>query len=57
MTIDFGCSGVHTHLGLISEHMSKWEGRIADELGLTSADVAVIKTKHPLDLELQTYGT
>ena len=42
------------HLGQIANSMHEWEGRVADELGLTRADVARIKTKYPSNLELQT---
>ena len=42
------------HLGQIATSMVKWEGLIADELELTEADVAAIKTKYPTDLELQS---
>ena len=33
------------HLGQIADVMCEWEGRVADELGLTDADVADIKEK------------
>lgn len=42
------------HLGRIASSVVKWEGRIADELELTEADVATIRTKYPRDLELQS---
>ena len=57
MTIDFESGGVPKHLGQISNYMSEWEGKIADGLGLTPADVADIKEKHPSKLKLQMYGT
>jgi hypothetical protein len=41
------------HLGQIADSMHKWQGAIAEGLGLTLADVAGIKTKHPTQLELQ----
>ena len=41
------------HLGQIADSMYEWEGAIADELGLTPADVAAIKTKYPTQLKLQ----
>ena len=41
------------HLGQIADSMYKWEGAIAEELGLTTADVAAINTKHPKELKLQ----
>ena len=34
--------------------MCEWEGRIAEQLELTPADVAAIKMKHPGELQLQT---
>ena len=46
--------GVLKHLGQIADSMTKWEGRISDELKLTSADVASIHTKHPRNLKLQS---
>ena len=52
--IDFESHGVSKHLGQIADSMYEWEWRIADELGLTSADDADIKTKHPSNLRLQT---
>ena len=53
--IDFCNNGVPKHLGRIADSMYEWEGRIAEELGLTKADVANIKTKYPMDLKLQMY--
>ena len=47
-------SGVSKHLGQIADSMYEWEGKLADELGLTRADVATIVKKHPTDLKLQT---
>lgn len=41
------------HLGLIADSMYEWEGAIAEELGLTTADVAAINTKYPKELKLQ----
>ena len=52
--IDFQ-NGSPQHLGKIADIMYEWEGRIADELGLTEADVAAVKTRHPGNLKLQTY--
>ena len=51
--LDFGNKGVPKDLGEIAECMHEWEGRIADNLDLTSADVAAIKTKYPSDLRQQ----
>ena len=53
--IDFGNKSAK-HLGQIADTMTEWEGKIAEELQLTVSDVAAIKTKHPMDLKLQTYG-
>ena len=46
--------GVSMHLGQIAESMHEWEGRVADELGLSPAEVAVINCRHPTDLRLQS---
>ena len=40
--LDFDSAGVPKHLGQIAEYMGEWEGRVADELGLSRADVADI---------------
>ena len=53
--IDFCYKGVHKHLGRIADSMVEWKGRIADELGLTNADVASIKEEYPSNLTLQSY--
>ena len=52
--LDFKNVGVSKHLGQIADSMYEWEGPIAEQLGLTRADVAVIKTKYPHELKLQT---
>ena len=52
--IDSDSGGVLKHLGQIAYSLVKWEGRIADELKLTEADVATIKTQYPTDLKLQS---
>jgi hypothetical protein len=54
--LDSDHGGVPKDLGQIVDCMSEWEGRIADELGLTLADVASIKSKYPSNLELQKYN-
>jgi hypothetical protein len=41
------------HLGRIADTMYEWEGRVADELELTRADVAAIKVKYPYQLKQQ----
>ena len=53
--LDSENNGVHIHLGQIADSMSEWEGPIAEQLGLLTADVAAIKTRHPGELKLQTY--
>ena len=45
--------GVPRHAGLIADSIDSWEGRLSEELRLTSADVATIKVKHPENLSLQ----
>ena len=52
--LDVENNGVSMHLGQIADTMYEWEGPIAEKLGLTRADVAAIKTKHPGELKLQT---
>ena len=53
--VDYSSGGVPIHLGKIADSMSEWEGSIAEQLGLTPADVAAINTKHPSELRLQMY--
>ena len=53
LPLDCTSSGVSVHLGQIADYMHEWEGPIAETLGLTSSDVAKIKTRHPIKLELQ----
>ena len=55
MVIDNENSGISKHLGQIADAMYEWEGRIADELGLSVVDVAEIKMKYSSNLKLQTY--
>ena len=45
---------VPKHLDQIADSMYEWEGTVAEQLDLTSVDVAVIKMKHPGELKLQT---
>ena len=45
---------VPLHLGQIADSMYEWEGPVAEQLGLTQADVAAIKMQHPSELRLQT---
>ena len=53
--IDFYNKNVPKHLGRIADSMAEWEGRIAEELGLTEVDIANIKTRYPSNLKLQMY--
>ena len=53
--LDFEHGGVSKHLGQIADAMYEWEGPIAEQLELTRADIAAIKTEHPNKLELQTW--
>ena len=52
--LDFSNGRVSLHLGRIADNMYEWEGSIAEQLGLTRADVRAINTKYPNDLRLQT---
>ena len=52
--LDFENGGVSKHLGQIADSMYEWEEQVAEQLGLTPADVAAIKVKHPSELRLQT---
>ena len=54
LVLDFNEHGISRHLGLIADSMYEWEGPVADELGLTPADVATIKAKYSGRLRLQT---
>ena len=45
--LDFKHKGVPRHLGQIADSMSEWEGPIANQLELTSADIAAIKADNP----------
>ncbi len=52
--VDSELCGISKHLGQIADAMYEWEGPIAEQLELTRADVAAIKTEHPNKLRLQT---
>ena len=52
--LDAEHDGVSKHLGQIADAMYEWEGPIAEQLELTRADVAAIKTEHQNKLRLQT---
>ena len=52
--LDFQNGDVPLHLGQIADSMHEWEGPVAEQLGLTQANVAAIKLKHPAELKLQT---
>lgn len=54
--LDFENGDVPKHLGQIADSMHEWEGPVAEQLDLTPAKVAAIKTKYPFDLQLQMYG-
>ena len=49
--IDYKTPGINKHLGQIAHSMDEWEGRISDELGLTEATIANIRSK---DRKLQS---
>ena len=53
--VDYSSGGVTKYLGRIADSMSEWEGSIAEQLGLTPADIATIKTEHSSRLQLQKY--
>lgn len=55
LVIDEEHNGVDLHLGKIADFMENWKCRIAEELGLTSADIANIEYAHSKDLNLQKY--
>ena len=52
--LDFENGGVSKHLGQIADSMYEWEGPVAEQLGLTPAEIAAIKLKYPSELGLQT---
>ena len=52
--LDFENGGISKHLGQIADSMYEWEGPVAEQLGLTPAEIAAIKTEHPFKLGLQT---
>ena len=41
------------HIDQVADSISEWQGPVAEQLGLTSADIAAIKAKHPTELKLQ----
>ena len=51
--LDYGSGGVSKHLGQIADSMDKWEGPVAEELGLSQANIVAIKTAHPNELNQQ----
>ena len=51
--LDYNSGGVSKHLGQIADSMNEWEGPVAEELGLSPADITAIKTAHPSDFKLQ----
>ena len=53
LVIDVEHRGVSKHLGRIADHMTEWEGRIAEELDLSDAEITAITKKHRDALHLQ----
>ena len=46
---------IQKHLGRIAAEMTDWEDAIADNLGLTAADIADIMDRYPRKPSLQRY--
>lgn len=55
--LDSGNRDVSKHLGRIADSMCEWEGRVAEVLELSSADVENIKEKHKQKFNLQKYSS
>ena len=53
--LDYNSGGVSKHLGQIADSMDKWEGPVAEELGLSQANISAIKEAHPKDFNLQVW--
>ena len=51
--LDCESGGVSKHLGQIADSMDEWEGPVAEELGLSAADITAIKTENPSKFNLQ----
>ena len=51
--LDARNKSVPKDLGQIADKIHRWEGQLSDELNLTQAEVARVKTKYPNDLQLQ----
>ena len=51
--LDHNSGGVSKHLGRTADSMHEWEGPVAEELGLSLADISAIKTAHPTNFNLQ----
>ena len=51
--LDCNSGGVSKYLGQIADSMHEWEGPVAEELGLSLADISVIRTAHPTNFNLQ----
>ena len=51
--LDYDSGGVSKHLGQIADSMDKWEGPVAEELGLSQANISAIKAAYPTDFNLQ----
>jgi hypothetical protein len=55
--LDSKSSSVSKHLGEIADSMCEWEGAVAENLGMTQADVANIKAQYPKKMNLQVLVT
>ena len=53
LVIDAENGGVSKHLGRIADHINEWEGRIAEELDLSDAEITAITKKYPVALNMQ----
>ena len=51
--LDQNSGGVTKHLGAIADSMDAWEGPVAENLGLTTAEIAAIRMSNST-LNLQT---
>ena len=51
--LDCDGGGVSKHLGQIADSMNEWEGPVAEELGLSPADITAIKIENPSKFNLQ----
>jgi hypothetical protein len=51
--LDYDSGGISKHLGQIADSMDEWEGPVAEQLGLSPADITAIKKDNLLDFKLQ----